>query len=101
MAEAFDEWCIVEQLGHRRLAGRVCEVQVAGAGFLRLDVPETTAGPARTQFLAPASIFALHPVDEETARRVAGLGRVDPVQAWELPALAGYAMGDDDEVSGA
>src|SRR5689334_21417089 len=85
---AFDEWCIVEQLGHRRLAGRVQEFQLAGAGFLRLDVPETAAGPGRSQFLAPASIFALHPVDEETAKRVAALCRPEPVQAWELPAIA-------------
>lgn len=33
-------WTILELMGHRRLSGYVTEVEVAGAGMLRLDVPE-------------------------------------------------------------
>lgn len=94
----FDEWCIVELLGHRRLAGRVREVQLAGAGFLRLDIPAAGADPARTQFVSPASVYALHPTDEATARRAAAAWRPAPVQRWELPALparANLEPGDD------
>lgn len=39
MADRFEEWVVLELLGHRRLAGYLSEQQVAGAGFLRLDVP--------------------------------------------------------------
>ena len=93
----FDSWAIVEQLGHRRLAGRLSEVQLAGTGFLRLEIPETTAGPARTQFLAPSSIFAIHPVDEKTAVLAAGAGQPVPIQRWELPAIPGQTWeGDSD-----
>lgn len=82
----FDEWAICELMGHRRLAGRVREVQIAGAGFLRLDIPAAGDDPARTQFIAPGSVYALHPVTEETAREAAVGWRPEPVQRWELPA---------------
>lgn len=104
------EWCIVELLGHRRLAGHVREVQLAGTGFLRLDIPEANGDPARTQFIAPGSVYALHPVDETTARAAAAAWRPAPVQRWELPALTSreheetddeplpYELGDVEEV---
>jgi hypothetical protein len=84
----FDEWCIVELLGHRRLAGRVREVQVAGSGFLRLDIPAAGVDPARTQYVSPGSVYALHPVGESTARAAAGRWRPEPIQRWELAAVA-------------
>jgi hypothetical protein len=86
-SEAFDQHCVVELLGHRRLAGRVREVQLAGAGFLRLDIPAAGTDPARTQFIAPGSVYALHPVTEETAQAAAAQWRPEPVQRWELRAL--------------
>jgi hypothetical protein len=92
-AEPIDEWMIVELLGHRRLAGRVREVQIAGAGFLRLDIPAAGDDPGRTQFVAPGSVYALHPVDETTARRAAQAWRPEPVSRWELRA----APVDEDE----
>jgi len=84
--QAFDCWCVVELLGRRRLAGRVSEVQLAGHGFLRLDIPPADDDPGRTQYFAPASVYALHPVEEATARRAAAAWRPAPVQRWELPA---------------
>jgi hypothetical protein len=80
----FAHWCIVELLGHRRLAGHVREVQLAGAGFLRLDIPATDGHAAQTQLVAPGSVYALHPVDEATARAVAAHSRPEPVHRWEL-----------------
>ncbi|GAA4681288.1 acetyltransferase [Phytohabitans rumicis] len=92
----FAEWCILELLGHRRLAGHVQEVQLAGAGFLRLDIPAAGDDPGRTQYVAPGSVYALHPVDEQTARRAAEAWRPPPVQRWELPAAV-LPPGDDPE----
>lgn len=37
---AFEGWAILELMGHRRLGGYVTEVELAGHGMLRLDVPE-------------------------------------------------------------
>lgn len=86
--DAFAEWCIVELLGHRRLAGYIREVQLAGAGFLRLDIPESGIDPARTQYISPGSVYALHPVGEATARAAAASWRPEPVHRWELRAAA-------------
>lgn len=36
----FDQWAIVDVMGHQRYAGRVTEETLAGAGFIRVDVPE-------------------------------------------------------------
>ena len=86
-AAPFAEWCVCELLGHRRLAGYVQEVQLAGAGFLRLDIPEAGGDPGRTQYIAPGSVYALHPVGEDTARRAAAAWRPEPVSRWDLPAI--------------
>lgn len=90
MAESsatIDGWYIVELMGHRRLAGRVTEVTVAGAGFLRIDVPGNADQPdVATQFVQPCSVYALTPTTEELARRVAATSRPAPVTRYELPA---------------
>lgn len=99
-APTLDEWMIVELLGHRRLAGRVREVQIAGHGFLRLDIPAGDDGdPGRTQYIAPGSVYALHPVDEATATAAAQTWRPEPVKRWELarPALAASVDRDYEE----
>lgn len=83
----FDEHCIVELLGHRRLAGRVREVTLAGAGMLRLDIPATDGHDAQTQYISPGSLYALHPTTEAIATAAAARFRPDPVARWELKAL--------------
>jgi hypothetical protein len=88
--ESFEGWAIVELMGHRRLAGRVSEEQIAGAAFLRLDIPDPDAldeiGDA-TQFYAPGAVYAITPTSEDTARAAAAAWRPEPVRRWELPAL--------------
>lgn len=86
-AEPFAHWAIVELMGHRRLAGFLSEVEVAGKGFLRLDIP-TGDDTSATQLYNPASVYAITPTSEETARRVAELSQPAPVQRWELPPVA-------------
>lgn len=79
-------WCILELMGHRRLAGYVTEQEIAGAGFLRIDVPADGDEVAAVQFYAPASVYAITPTTEELARKVAVSSRPAPVSRWELPA---------------
>jgi hypothetical protein len=82
--EVFEGWYIVEQMGHKKLAGYVREATIAGAGFLRVDVPASEGSPAVTQFLRPDTIYAITPVAEELARRVARRYRPEPVHAFEV-----------------
>lgn len=41
--DSYEGWTLVEQLGHKRLAGYVRSVEIAGAGMLRVDVPALIA----------------------------------------------------------
>jgi hypothetical protein len=82
----FAEWVIIELLGHRRLAGHLTEQQVAGHGFLRLDIPGDNDTTFATQLLSPSSVYAIHPTSEAIARHVAKTNRPEPVARWELPA---------------
>lgn len=94
---AFDEWAVIELMGHRKLAGRVTEQQIAGAGFLRLDVPGDDTNAAVTQLYAPSAVYAIHPTSEAIARHVASQWRYQPVSRWELAAAAPAKTDDDAE----
>lgn len=91
MTERFDEWAVLELMGHRRLAGRVQEVTIAGCAFLRIDVP---SDPPATQFYAPGAIYCITPTSEDVARAFAQRHAPAPVQRWELPALGSPAQPD-------
>lgn len=84
--ETFQGWCILEQLGHKRLSGYVSEQTVAGFGYLRIDIPRE--GEPMTQLINPSTIYAITPTTEEIARRVAQRSYdIGPVSRWELPQL--------------
>ncbi|MDX3106058.1 hypothetical protein [Nonomuraea angiospora] len=77
-------WVILELLGHRRLAGHVTTEEIAGASFLRIDIPGAADEPPITQFYGPSAIYAITPTSEEIARAAAARSRPRPVQRWEL-----------------
>lgn len=83
MSDAFEGWAILELMGHRRMAGLLSTQEIAGQSFLRIDVPTE---PAATQFYSASAVYAITPCTEETARAAANLGRVAPVNRWEIPA---------------
>jgi hypothetical protein len=83
-AEAFDSWAILEQLGHRRTAGRVTEVEMFGSKMGRIDIPRAD-GTFTTHFFSAASVYAMTPCSEEAARGVAAHNQPEPVHRWELP----------------
>lgn len=71
--QLFEGWAVVEVMGHRKVAGFCDTVRVAGVEMLRVSPPGATeADPdGEPDILSAAAIFALHPCDEETARRIA------------------------------
>lgn len=105
----FEGWSVLELMGHRKLGGYVTETTVAGAGFLRIDVPGANGEPVVTQFVSPQSVYALTPVTEAMARAVAARNVPQPVARWELPAAkdadenpqqAMDALRDGDDLDG-
>ncbi len=102
----WQEWTVLELMGHRRLAGLVTEQQIAGKGFLRLDVPGDGDTWTATQLYNPDSVYCMTPTSEENARKIAALSQPRPATRWELEAVPAeskpgwadddYEPGDDD-----
>lgn len=87
-AAAFRTWALVEVMGHRKLAGEVSEQVIAGAGFIRVDVPEVPGADAYTAFFRPNSIYALTPVAEAVARHWCASHRERPIEVYGQSAIA-------------
>jgi hypothetical protein len=95
-------WAILELMGHRRMAGWLTEVQVAGAMLLRIDVPasETLGDEARaaTQLYASGAIYCITPTTEAIARQVAASTRpIAPSHRLGAGGAAGGPSDDDQE----
>jgi len=102
LSDPVQGWFVIELMGPRRLAGWVTEQTIAGAGFLRVDVPGPGPEFIATQFFQPTSVYALTPTTEAMARRIAEASRVEPVKEWELPqrpALSAPAGTPEDVLS--
>ena len=91
--EEINGWYILELMGHRKLAGFLTEVTIAGAPMLRLDIPGTA--DARdgtvnttpvTQYYSAAAVYCMTPTTEDLARGLAETKRPTPVSQFELPA---------------
>ena len=119
----FSQWCILELMGHRRLAGLVTEATLAGGSFLRIDIygeepddggmvaggiaqPADPDEPIVTQFYSPSSVYAITPTTETICRRMGMKFRPQPVSEWDLlpsperataTAHSGAFDPDDDE----
>lgn len=84
----FDQWGIVEILGHKQLAGRITEEVIAGAAFIRIDVPEIVRQErdgkvviaAFTRYVGPSSVYSIHPSSEGIARAAA-----QQIFRWQSP----------------
>ncbi len=87
--ERFEEWVVLELMGHRKLGGKLTEQEIGGAAFLRIDVPGMTAddGFVATQYYTASAVYCITPVAEAVARAVAARHQPEPVTRWELPAL--------------
>ena len=82
----FEEWAVLDLFGHQRLAGMVTEVQLGGASFVRVDVPEDgkKKGCKLTKMYNPSAIYSITPVTEETARLIARSVSGESVTRWDV-----------------
>lgn len=94
----FESWGLVEVMGHRCFAGLITEQVVAGASFVRVDVPQVGDRHAFTKLLGAGSIYAITPTSEAVARQLALQHHERPVEIYSpsvQPSLT-YDAGDDD-----
>lgn len=79
MAEStapFDQWGIVEVMGHKKYAGHITEQVIGGASLIRVDVPEVALTternvPPYSKLIGAGSIYMITPTSEEVARKAA------------------------------
>ena len=95
--DTFEGWAILELMGHRRLGGFVRAQELAGKGFIRIDVPATDDHEGATQFYNPDSLYALTPTTEEIALKIAQDAPM-PVNRWELKAIEARGTPSADDV---
>lgn len=95
---SFDQWAVVELMGHVRLAGRLTEESHCGVALGRIDIP-TSDVDFVTQYFGGGSIYRITPVSEEAARQVARNSQPAPIHRLELTARPEYRHDDhyDDE----
>lgn len=86
MADKFEQFCILEIMGHQTYAGLVTEQAIGGASFVRIDVPECDGLPAFSKCFGAGSIYCITPVTEEIARLRAKSLRQAPLSVYDLPA---------------
>ena len=83
--DKFNQWCIVELFGHQRIAGFVTETQIAGAGFIQVDVPQVRDGAKPfSRLYNPSAVYAINPVTEPIAREMAKRIDTRPIVAWDI-----------------
>ena len=86
--DGFEKWCILELMGHRRLAGLVTMEDVAGKKMLRIDVFCGDADESElTQFYSPDAVYCMTPTTEAIARGFSKQYKPKPIQTWDLPAI--------------
>lgn len=100
MAESIDSWAILEIMGHRRLAGKLSQAEVAGVPFLRIDIPSE---PPQTQLYPASSVFGITLCSEATARAEVQASVAPAVTHWgnylesrPIPEVI-RALDDDEE----
>lgn len=98
-AEKFEIWGLIEIMGHQKYAGKIMEQTVAGAAFLRVDVPASEGREAFTKIFGAGSIFCMTPMTEQLARGLAQNLKDVPINVWDLPKTQHqHALGYDDEL---
>lgn len=95
-AHRFKQWCILELLGHVRLAGLVTEEDLFGSKIGRIDIPSPDGQGFVTQYFSSGAIYRLTPTTEEIAHAVARVAPA-PISRWELTAALAKTTEDVDE----
>jgi hypothetical protein len=84
MTTEFDEWALIELMGHQRIAGRISEHQLGGNSFIRVDVPTTESAPAFTKIFNADAIYAITITDQITAIAAASTYHTVPMDTWSI-----------------
>ena len=96
----FEQWGLVELMGHQRIAGLITEQNLGGQAFLRVDVPNPTGiGFAFTRFYSAGAVYCISPTDKQIAIGLAANCSARPVSIYDLGKLIqDKKVGDGEEL---
>lgn len=94
----FEAYALVEVMGHKRFAGKVTEQVIAGAGFVRVDVPQVGDRIPFTKLIGTGSIYCITPVSEAVARQLAEQYHEKPVEVYSPSVQPRLGFRNDDEL---
>lgn len=81
--EKFEQWALVELMGHQSVVGRCSEQVIGGGNMLRVDIPKGEG--FFTRYFGPSAIYGITVLEEEVARKLSVRRRDDrPPFTWEL-----------------
>jgi hypothetical protein len=99
--EQKEMWALVELFGHQRIAGKVTPSEMGAGDLIRVDVPALKDRAPLTKYYNIKAIYAVTPVDEATATRMADSIKAAPVSEWvlerEVERLRGRQLHSGDE----
>lgn len=94
----FEQWALVELMGHQRIAGLVSEYSIGGKGFIRVDVPDHAGQTVCSRFYSPDAVYCISPTDKQIAIGLAIKCAVRPVTVYDLARLvADKKVGEGEE----
>jgi hypothetical protein len=82
--ESKEMWALVELFGHNRVAGKVVEAEIGGGTLIRVEVPAVKGREPLTKYYNVKAIYAITPVDEATATRMAESIDAAPINSYSL-----------------
>lgn len=95
-------WSVLEVKGYRRLGGWVSETTLAGAGFLRIDIPKVNQDGSRdgdgwlvSQLYHPDAVFSLSACSEAEAFAEARNSQPRPLVAYQSLPLRDVVRDDE------
>lgn len=86
--EKFDQWCIIEMMGHSKIAGRVTEFAFGGTSFIKVDVPDADGNVRFSRLLNHHAVYAINPVDRETVIEAAQHLNGNVITSYEVTSMA-------------
>jgi hypothetical protein len=97
-------WALVELFGHNRVAGKLVEAEFGGGQLIRVEIPAVKDREPLTKYYNVKAVYAITPVDEATARRMAESIDAAPVNSYSIDreierrkGLGAGDSGDDDD----
>lgn len=84
--DGFGFWCLLELMGHVKMAGFVTEEERFGVKMGRIDVPATDGEEPFTQYFGGSAVYRMTPITESMALAFATRNRPRPVHVYELQA---------------